>query len=278
MCALRIVESKAHWCALQVHLSIRPQGVEAEKAVQPAVQATESPKADKKRKATTAAVEQTQKRQKMASVQALHTEHVTQAVSSSVSQQSAPDATHADTASAMQATTALASPEPDSSVAAVPVNIVTSGTDVPIDQAVAQPDQRQKGKGLNQHALSLEKDSPHTQKAAPNKQIGSHLAEVKEYLVKWKGKSYMHCTWVRHDDVAKLAKQSTGLKSRMRHFLQSNAASQVYLNSYIYAHLQCCISARIQHMPQKTFLSMQQLMLNDTVTANKHCPCQDTVQ
>ena len=47
------------------------------------------------------------------------------------------------------------------------------------------------------------------------------LTSVKEYYVKWKGKSYLHCCWVRHDDVLKVARHSAGLNMRFRNYQRS---------------------------------------------------------
>ena len=39
--------------------------------------------------------------------------------------------------------------------------------------------------------------------------------------MKWKGKSHLHCSWVRHDDVLKVARRSAGLNMRFRHYQRS---------------------------------------------------------
>ena len=48
-----------------------------------------------------------------------------------------------------------------------------------------------------------------------------HLTSVKEYYVKWKRKSYLHCSWVRHDNVLKVARRSAGLNMRFRNYQRS---------------------------------------------------------
>lgn len=218
---------------MQVHLTVPARGAQAEKAADAGQYAA----SHKKRRSSAAAVQASGKKQKMASVQALHTEHVTQARSSSISQHSALDTTDADTDSAGQAREPSATPEAASHVASAVTTDDTAAEDVTPahSKAAPQPDQKQKGEGLQQTALDMDQDSLHASTAAATdakggKQTGSHLTDVKEYLVKWKGKSYMHCTWVRHDDVVKMGKQSTGLKSRLRHFLQNNTAAQVHIS------------------------------------------------
>ena len=47
------------------------------------------------------------------------------------------------------------------------------------------------------------------------------LTNVKEYFVKWKGKSFLHCSWVRHDDVVKVARLSAGLNMRLKNYQRS---------------------------------------------------------
>lgn len=187
----------------------------------------------------------------MASVQALHTAHDTQARSSSVSQLSSVNTSGANTDSAKSVRESSASPEADSNldVASKPDGSAADNVRASLPRAAQQPDQQQKGSRLKQAAFDLEQDSLRASKAAAkgataSKQEDRNLTIVKEYLVKWKGRSHMHCTWVRHDDVVRMGQRSTGLKSRLRHFLQSNTAEQVRVplhNSYGTALL--CLSA-----------------------------------
>lgn len=67
-------------------------------------------------------------------------------------------------------------------------------------------------------------DTAARQSHAPG-QSGAHaagrLTSVKEYFVKWKGKSHLHCSWIRHDDVLKVARRSAGLNMRFRNYQRS---------------------------------------------------------
>ncbi|KAA6426343.1 MAG: CHD3-type chromatin-remodeling factor PICKLE-like, partial [Trebouxia sp. A1-2] len=54
-----------------------------------------------------------------------------------------------------------------------------------------------------------------------SKDKGKGLTSIKEYFVKWKGKSFIHCSWVKHDDVVKVAKYSAGLNMRFKHYQRS---------------------------------------------------------
>ncbi len=54
-----------------------------------------------------------------------------------------------------------------------------------------------------------------------SKAKGKGLTSVKEYFVKWKGKSFIHCSWVKHDDVVKVAKYSAGLNMRFKYYQRS---------------------------------------------------------
>lgn len=60
----------------------------------------------------------------------------------------------------------------------------------------------------------------HVDGSSESKAAGK-LTSVKEYYVKWKGKSYLHCSWVRHDDVLKVARHSAGLNLRFRNYQRS---------------------------------------------------------
>ena len=42
-----------------------------------------------------------------------------------------------------------------------------------------------------------------------------------EYFVKWKDKSYMHCSWISHRDLWSAMKQFPGLKMRWQRFTRS---------------------------------------------------------
>ncbi|KAL2624235.1 hypothetical protein R1flu_008480 [Riccia fluitans] len=41
---------------------------------------------------------------------------------------------------------------------------------------------------------------------------------VRQYLVKWKGKSYLHCTWVKQEDLEKAMKMFPGIRMKLNHF------------------------------------------------------------
>nr|CAD1825673.1 unnamed protein product [Ananas comosus var. bracteatus] len=49
-------------------------------------------------------------------------------------------------------------------------------------------------------------------------QPGSKQAYVKQYLVKWKGLSYLHCTWVTENEFLKASKAHPRLKTRLNNF------------------------------------------------------------
>ena len=57
--------------------------------------------------------------------------------------------------------------------------------------------------------------------AQPESKTQNMLTSVKEYFVKWKGKSFLHCSWVRHDDVLKVARLSPGLNMRFKNYQRS---------------------------------------------------------
>ncbi|XP_028208484.1 CHD3-type chromatin-remodeling factor PICKLE-like [Glycine soja] len=48
--------------------------------------------------------------------------------------------------------------------------------------------------------------------------LGSKQNFVKQYLVKWKGLSYLHCTWVPEEEFLKAFKNHPGLKTKINNF------------------------------------------------------------
>ena len=66
--------------------------------------------------------------------------------------------------------------------------------------------------------------------------VAGKLTNVKEYYVKWKGKSYLHCSWVRHDDVLKVARHSAGLNQRFRNYQRS-----IYGMPQVSHRATCCL-------------------------------------
>ncbi|KAH1119521.1 hypothetical protein GLYMA_17G217300v4 [Glycine max] len=48
--------------------------------------------------------------------------------------------------------------------------------------------------------------------------LGSKQSFVKQYLVKWKGLSYLHCTWVPEEEFLKAFKNHPGLKTKINNF------------------------------------------------------------
>lgn len=88
---------------------------------------------------------------------------------------------------------ALSAQHATQALAAVSVAIDKLATTAGPSQAAGQADPRAKGK----------------------------LTSVKEYFVKWKGKSFLHCSWVRHDDVLKVASRVPGLNMRFKHYQRS---------------------------------------------------------
>ncbi|KAK1369927.1 CHD3-type chromatin-remodeling factor PICKLE [Heracleum sosnowskyi] len=54
---------------------------------------------------------------------------------------------------------------------------------------------------------------------------GSKQAYVKQYLVKWKGLSYLHCTWVPEEDFVKAFKANPRLRTRLNNFQRQMSAT-----------------------------------------------------
>lgn len=70
--------------------------------------------------------------------------------------------------------------------------------------------------------LHLDASAQQSHEAGPSgSKVAGKLTSVKECYVKWKGKSYLHCSWVRHDDVLKVARHSAGLNQRFRNYQRS---------------------------------------------------------
>ncbi|EPS62407.1 hypothetical protein M569_12383, partial [Genlisea aurea] len=55
--------------------------------------------------------------------------------------------------------------------------------------------------------------------------LGTNQILVKHYLVKWKGRSYIHCTWVPETEFVKAYKSNPRLRTKVNNFLRQSAAS-----------------------------------------------------
>lgn len=177
--------------------------------------------AHQKRKGSPA-IQSPSKRQRMASVQELHTSHGTQRNSHSTGQQKSTGASAAGTDTGTQDDLAAGDCVNNSHTRSRSPDSTGTATDKP-DSQQQRPD------ALRQAALDINNVVANISAGQDGKQAKQPLTLIKEYLVKWKDKSYMHCTWVRHDDVIKMGQKSSGLKSRLRHFLQNNSGVQVSL-------------------------------------------------
>ncbi|KAL0051035.1 hypothetical protein WJX82_000961 [Trebouxia sp. C0006] len=146
--------------------------------------AADSAAQSKKRKATSGNMPMAGKKPKMASVQQLHTSNSTD---------------HAQSQSASHSQSANQSQSANS-------NAHRRAT--PSELEASSPGQISGQKQLR----APEQDS---------KDKGKGLTSVKEYFVKWKGKSFIHCSWAKHDDVVKVAKYSAGLNMRFKYYQRS---------------------------------------------------------
>ena len=185
----------------------------------------------KKRKATSGKMPMASKKPKMASVQQLHTSNSTD---------------HAQSQSANQAHSANS----DVHRSAIRSELETSSPLQGGQISGAQQDADQGGKGafkssvdnarsvgasadltkasevqqLSARTSSASAGAGQKQMRSPEqdgKNKGKGLTSVKEYFVKWKGKSFIHCSWVKHDDVVKVAKYSAGLNMRFKYYQRS---------------------------------------------------------
>ena len=214
------------------------QDLEAEKAAEQAAAqaAADSLAQAKKRKAVSGKLPVANKKPKMASVQQLHMSESTagtQSGSGSQSQSAGFDRRKRAGSLSMEASSLpesmhmankLQAPQmPESTARAL------SGIEQDAD-AISELDKD--GKSQQQSAAAAASDMPSASSLAEAKQndepmqAGKRAAEgvltnVKEYFVKWKGKSFIHCSWVKHDDVVKVAGHSTGLNMRFKHYQRS---------------------------------------------------------
>ena len=191
----------------------------------------------KKRKATSGKMPMASKKPKMASVQQLHTSNSTD---------------HAQSQSASHSRSANQAHSANSDVhrSAIRSELETSSPLQGGQISGAQQDADQGGKGafkssvdnarsvgasadltkasevqqLSARTSSASAGAGQKQMRSPEqdgKNKGKGLTSVKEYFVKWKGKSFIHCSWVKHDDVVKVAKYSAGLNMRFKYYQRS---------------------------------------------------------
>ena len=210
------------------------QDLEAEKAAEQAAeqQAAKqaSTRAGKKQTASDAGPLPS-KKAKMASVQELHTASnaaligsTSQSRSVSPGKSQSAGSTDKEGSLPQQAIHAAAMPDgkldTERSDSLCPKTTSKSAQDADsADRTVDGKDQHAAVKGS---AKALADSDATLQAAGMNpKKDAVKLTEVKEYFVKWKNKSYIHCSWVEHDNVVRVAKVSNGLNLRFKHYQRS---------------------------------------------------------
>ncbi len=215
------------------------QDLEVERAEAAITQqaAADSAAQAKKRKATSGKMPMAGKKPKMASVQQLHTSNSTEHAQSQ-------SASHSQSANQSQ------SANSDAHRRAIPSELETSS---PLQEGQASGAQQNADQGRKNaskssmdnarsagasadlmkasEAQQLSAKTSSASAAAGQKHMrspeldgtdkGKGLTSVKEYFVKWKRKSFIHCSWVKHDDVVKVAKYSAGLNMRFKHYQRS---------------------------------------------------------
>ena len=167
----------------------------------------------------------------MASVQQLHTDGVSiaaQTGSTSQSRSVSPgtsarsDRTDREGSLPQQAADTLPDGKLDTGTADKPGPKATSHSAQDADSANRTVNGQEQHAAVKTSAKSLADRDAALQAAGMNtKKDAVKLAQVKEYFVKWKNKSYIHCSWVKHDDVVTVAKVSNGLNLRFKHYQRS---------------------------------------------------------
>jgi len=191
----------------------------------------------KKRKATSGKLPMASKKPKMASVQQLHTSNSTedaqsQSVSHSQSANQSQSAYSDGHKRAIASELEASSPPQDGQMFSAQQDADQGRKDASkssMDNARSAGTSADLTKTSEAQQLSVSTSSAlaaagQKQMRSPeqdSKDKGKGLTSVKEYFVKWKGKSFIHCSWVKHDDVVKVAKYSTGLNMRFKHYQRS---------------------------------------------------------
>ncbi|KAL0033469.1 hypothetical protein WJX77_010766 [Trebouxia sp. C0004] len=213
--------------------------LEAERAEEAVIQqaAADSAAQAKKRKATSGKMPVANKKPKMASVQQLHTSNSTEHPQSQSASHSQPanqsqsaysDGHRRAIASELEAS----SPPQDGQMFCAQQDADQGRKDASkssMDNAHSAGPSADLIKASEAQQLSARTSSASTaagqkQRRSPEqdgKDKGKGLTSVREYFVKWKGKAFIHCSWVKHDDVAKVAKYSAGLNMRFKHYQRS---------------------------------------------------------
>lgn len=182
----------------------------------------------KKRNAPLGKVPQAAKKRKMASVQQLHTAQPALG-SAKACQRSRSISQSCSEICGTHPRAGSTSPEADSqhnrqgSVEAVAQELSPCGAALASGTQATQPatsSEPQPHTGADTAAPAAAAQQSHA--AGQSSSHGAcQLTSVQEYYVKWKGKSYLHCSWVRHDDVLKVARRLAGLNMRFRHYQRS---------------------------------------------------------
>ncbi|KAI4376194.1 hypothetical protein MLD38_013984 [Melastoma candidum] len=63
--------------------------------------------------------------------------------------------------------------------------------------------------------------------------LGSKQIFVKQYLVKWKGLSYLHCTWIPEKEFLKAYKSNSRLKTKINNFNKQMASNNSAEDEYV---------------------------------------------
>ena len=206
---------------------LEAERVAEEKAAQRCVEAAQA----KKRKTPSSTVHLASKKCKKASVQQLHSAEPapdpakTEQQSMPINQTSA-DQSKADGAPVQADSQRSPQDGAEDEVQGLESHGLASGSNHPSPHH-ANCSEPQLQTGANEAAASASKSELHLDASAQQShgpfstKAAGKLTSVKEYYVKWKGKSYLHCSWVRHDDVLKVARLSAGLNMRFRNYQRS---------------------------------------------------------
>ena len=214
-------------------LWVNMQDLEAEKAAEDAVAqqaASDAAARAKKRKTVSGKMPVASKKPKMASVQQLHTSDAADpAHSVHLSQSASSDKQRRGGSSEAEASSL---PHHEQIPNAQPGSKETKSAAAGLTSHKAQSSGMLAGLDTGPTSQPLPASMPSGTSAADAKQADvsgqdgkreatAKLIKVKEYFVKWKGKSYIHCSWVKHDDIVKVAKHSSGLNMRFKYYQRS---------------------------------------------------------
>ncbi len=247
------------------------QDLEAEKAAEEAAaQAAQQEAANKaaqakKRKAVSTKMPMASKKPKMASVQQLHTADsagAAQSRSATQSQSAGSDKQKRASSSSLEAESPpkgkqafdQSEAQPASGQSQQAATRSSSGHTQDVHMSV-QPKDDSQAQQQQQRPAAAASDQPSSLDATKAKQAGGMgaskggLTSVKEYYVKWKGKSFIHCSWVKHDDVVKVAKTSSGLNMRFRHY-QRSVYGMPQVRVFSKRHLHDCQHALVMSVVQ----------------------------